>query len=230
MPIELKQVLTRRELGEFIRFPFQIYKDNPAWLPPLIFDEKNFFNSKKNKVLRNSETISFLAFENGRICGRIMGIINPEYNKLMGQKRGRFFKFECINNEEVAHALIGKVEAWAMEKGMEEMIGPFGFSDKDPQGLLISGYDQRAVIIAPYNHPYYVDFVENAGYSKEIDLVEYLIPVPEQIPDFYTRIYERISRNTNLECITFKSKKELKPYIIPVLELINETFAWRFFE
>jgi hypothetical protein len=225
MAIELKQVITRRELGEFIRFPFQIYKDNTAWLPPLIFDEKNFFNPKKNKVLRNSETILFLAKENGRICGRVMGIINPEYNKVMGQKRGRFFKFECINNEEVAKALIEKVENWAFEKGMEEMIGPFGFSDKDPQGLLISGYDQRAVFIAPYNHPYYVDFVENAGYSKEIDLVEYLIPVPEKIPDFYIRIHDRIVRNTDLHCITFKSKKDLKPYIIPVLELMNETFS-----
>jgi hypothetical protein len=225
MPIELKQVKTRRDLDDFIRYPFQLYKNHPFWLPPLLLDEKKFYNPAKNKVLKNSETILLLALENGRICGRVMGIINPDYNKLMGQKRGRFFKFECINNEEVAHALIGKVEAWAMEKGMEEMIGPFGFSDKDPQGLLISGYDQRAVFIAPYNHPYYVDFVENAGYSKEIDLVEYLIPVPEKIPDFYVRIYERIGRNTDLECITFKSKKELKPYIIPVLELMNETFS-----
>jgi hypothetical protein len=187
-------------------------------------DEYNFFKPK-NKALKHSDIILFTAWDNGKMAGRIMGIINRYYNELAGQKRARFFKYECVNDTEVSHALISKVEAWAVEKGMTEIIGPFGFSDKDPQGLLISGFDQRAILIAPYNYPYYADLIEKEGYRKEIDLVEYLIPVPEHVPDFYTRIYERVTRNTSLQCLEFRKKRELKPYIIPVLKLLNETFT-----
>jgi len=225
MGINIKQVKSRRDLRDFILYPFRVYKDNPFWLPPIIIDEKNFFNPEKNKALKNSDTVMFLALENGRICGRVMGIVNSSYNKLTGKNRARFFKFECTNDQEVAHALIAAIENWAIGFGVNEVIGPFGFSDKDPQGLLISGYDQRAVFLAPYNPSYYTGLIENEGYSKEIDLFEYMIPVPEKIPDFYNRIYERVNRNNNLECVTFRSKKDLKPFIIPVLELMNETFS-----
>lgn len=225
MSVEVHEVKTRNDLKNFILFPHSLYLNNPYWLPPLTFDEWNFFNPKKNKALRQSETILFNAYREGRMAGRIMGIINTFYNEMTGQKRGRFFKFECVRDPEVSHALISRVEEWAFGKGMNEMTGPFGFSDKDPQGLLISGFDKRAVIIAPYNHEYYIDLITAEGYQKDIDLVEYLIPVPEKVPEFYTRIYERISRNSNLECIEFRNKKQLRPYIIPVLELMNETFS-----
>lgn len=224
MSIELKEVKSSRQLGEFIRFPFRIYKKNPYWLPPLLFDEKNFHNPKKNKALRNNDTIMFLAYKDGDICGRIMGIISRINNEQTGKNRARFFKFDCIDNTEVAHALIGKIEQWAIAKGMNEIIGPFGFSDKDPQGLLFDGFDVRAAILAPYNHPYYIDLVENEGYTKEVDLYEYMIPVPDKIPDFYQRIYERVSRNNELHYVILKQKKDINPYIIPVLELMNETF------
>ena len=224
MPIELKQVLTSRDLGEFIRFPFQIYKNNPYWLPPIIFDEKNFHNSKKNKSLRNNDTIMYLAYKDGKLSGRIMGIIHRVNNEVTGKKRVRFFKFDCFDDQEVAHALIKAIEDWGLSKDMNEMIGPFGFSDKDPQGLLIDGFDVRAAIVAPYNDPYYIDLVEKEGYTKEVDLFEYKIPVPDKIPDFYQRIYERVSRNKDIQFIPLKNKKEPRPYIMPVMRLINETF------
>jgi len=172
MQIELKRVKTNRELGEFIRFPFRIYKNNPFWLPPLLLDDRNFFNPKKNKALRNSETILFLAKKDGITCGRIMGIVNASFNELTGKKRARFFKFECSDDQEVAHAMIQAIENWAYDLGMNEIIGPFGFSDKDPQGLLLSGYELRAVFLAPYNPPYYTRLLENEGYAKEVDLFE----------------------------------------------------------
>jgi hypothetical protein len=224
MPVTLKQVNTNRDIEQFIRYPFELYRGSQFWLPPLLIDERNFFNPKKNKACRVNDTISWLAYKDGKLCGRIMGIISHVYNKDNDKKQARFFRFECVDDPEVAHALISAVENWAVEKGMEEIIGPFGFSDKDPQGLLVSGYDQRAVILAPYNPPYYPSLVENEGYQKEVDLFEYMIPVPDKIPEFYARIYERVTRNKNLECRSFKSKKEIKPYIIPVLELMNETF------
>lgn len=224
MPIELKQVQSRNDLGKFIRFPFLIYKNNPYWLPPIFFDEKNFHNPKKNKALRTNDTIMYLAYKNGKIAGRIMGIIHHLNNDHTGIKRARFFKFDCINDQQVAHALINAIEDWGKSKGMDEIIGPFGFSDKDPQGLLINGFDIRAAIVAPYNDPYYIDLVEKEGYTKEVDLFEYKIPVPDKIPDFYQRIYERVSRNKDIQCVQLRNKKELRPYIMPVMRLINETF------
>jgi hypothetical protein len=224
MPVEIKEVTTRKDLKKFIRYPFEIYRGNRFWLPPLIFDELNFHNPKKNKAVRINDTVLYMAYRDGKPRGRIMGIISHAHNEQTGRKLARFFRYESVNDQEVAHALIGAVESWAREKGMEEIIGPFGFSDKDPQGLLIKGFDQRAVFLAPYNPEYYIDIIEKEGYSKEVDLFEYMIPVPEKIPDFYQRIYERINRNKNFECVSFKNKKDLKPYIIPVLELMNETF------
>lgn len=225
MSINIIRVSSPGQLRQFIRLPFRLYKGHPYWLPPLYFDERNFFNPRKNKSMRVCDTVLLMAEKDGIPCGRVMGIINPAYNRLKSENRARFFKFDCIHDQAVAHALISSVKSWASEKGMDQLIGPFGFSDKDPQGLLISGFDQRAVMIAPYNHPYYVDLIENEGFVKEIDLVEYLIPVPDKIPEFYMRILERATRNNHLDCIGFKSKKEIKPYIIPVLELMNETFS-----
>lgn len=224
MEVEIREVNNKRELKKFIQFPFDLYRKNENWLPPLYQDEFNFFKKEKNKSLNISDKVLFTAWKDGKMAGRVMGIIHHKYNEIKEQKRARFFKFECINDQEVSHALISRIESWAVEKGMTEIIGPFGFSDKDPQGFLFNGFDRRAVIVAPYNFPYYIDLIEKEGYLKEIDLVEYLIPVPDKVPDFYKRIYERVTRNTNLECLTFKKKKELKPYIVPVLRLMNETF------
>lgn len=224
MTVEIREVKTRRDLGEFIRFPFQIYNDNPYWLPPIIFDEKNFHNPKKNKALRKNDTVMYIAVKNGKTAGRIMGIIHHQNNEFIGKKRARFFKFDCINDQEVSHALIKAVEDWGISNGMDVIIGPFGFSDKDPQGLLIQGFDVRAAIVAPYNNPYYIDLIEKEGFTKEVDLFEYKIPVPEKIPEFYMRIYERVSKNKDIQAVPLKNKKELKPYIMPVMRLINETF------
>jgi hypothetical protein len=223
MTVNLKQVQSTRDLGEFILFPFNLYKNNPFWLPPIIFDEKNFHNPKKNAALRANDTILYLAYKDGKLSGRIMGIIHHKNNEQTGKKRVRFFKFDCIDDHEISHILIKAIEDWGRQKGMDEIIGPFGFSDKDPQGLLIKGFDIRAAIVAPYNAPYYIDLIDKEGYSKEVDLFEYVIPVPEKIPDFYQRIYQRVTRNPDIQFVKLKNKKTLKPYIMPVMRLINET-------
>jgi hypothetical protein len=225
MGISVLRVEGARQLNEFIRFPYELYRNHSCWLPPLLFDERNFFSDRKNKSMRVNQTVLFLAKKQGKTVGRVMGIINPAYNRLKNEANARFFKFDAVNDPEIARLLLQSVEDWARNQGMNGIIGPFGFSDKDPQGLLIDGYEHRAVMIAPYNFPYYVDLITREGYSPRIDLVEYLIPVPEQIPEFYRKIHERAMRNNRLRIVEFGSKKELKPFIIPVLELMNETFS-----
>lgn len=225
MAVEIREVATPKDLKRFIKYPYDLYRGHSCWVPPLLLDERNFFNPRKNKSLRESETVLFLAFRHKKVCGRIMGIINRAYNEKTGLKKARFFKFDCINDPEISHMLLTAVEKWAYGKGMEQIIGPYGFSDKDPQGLLTGGFDRRAVIITPYNFPYYVELLENEGYRKEIDLVEYLLPVPEEVPGFYRMINERAVRNPGLKIVEFSKKCQFKPYIIPILELLNEAYA-----
>jgi hypothetical protein len=131
---------------------------------------------------------------------------------------------ECFEDQEVVHALIKKVEDWAREKGMVKIVGPLGFSDKDPQGFQIEGFELPQFIVCPTNFSYLPVMIEKEGYEKMRDLVNYSAPMPLELPLVYEKVLSRISHNTEYRILEFQSKKELKPYIIPALELMNETF------
>lgn len=225
MAIEIKEVKSRKDLKTFIHLPAKIHKNHPNWVPPVYMDEWVWFDPKKNFAFGHSDTILYLAVKDNKIAGRIMGIINHKYNIAKNVKEGRFFYLETFEDFQVAEALLGAVEKWSKERGMTRLVGPLGFSDKDPQGLLIEGYDQPVVISTNCNFPFLTQFVENAGYSKHVDLVVYKVDVPDQIPEFYQKIYERAIRNNpTLRVVPLKNKRHLKTYIRPVLTLMNETF------
>jgi hypothetical protein len=225
MSVSISEVKTKRELTQFIYFPLRLHRGNPKWVPPVYMDEWKYFNPTKNRAFLYSDTILILAKKNNQVVGRTMGIIHRGYNELKGEKTGRFMWFESIDDQEVAHAMLEFIREWVVARGMEKLIGPFGFSDKDPQGCLIDGFEHRAVLTTIYHPSYYRKLIENEGYTKEADLVEYLIPVPDSIPDFYQRIYDRALNNHKVEIREFKKKKDLKPFIVPVLKLMNETFS-----
>lgn len=225
MKIEIRAVKSKSELRTFIHMPAEIHKGHHNWVPPVYMDEWVFFNPKKNSAFAHSDTILLLAYSNGKVCGRIMGIINHQYNDEKGEKNARFCFLETYDNAETAHALLSEVELWARSKGMKMLIGPLGFSDKDPQGLLVEGFDEPMVIATNCNYAYLVDYVVDFGFTKKLDLVVYKVAVPDEIPEFYLRIYERALRNNpGVSIVKLNSKKEIKPYIIPVLTLMNETF------
>lgn len=146
MSIEIKEITTSRQLREYIYFPRSIYKDDSHWVPPLYSDEFDFHNPKRNSALQYSEGIRLMAYRSSQAVGRIMGIINKKYNDQHGEQTARFFQLDCINDPDVAHALIDEIEKWATLKGMNKVIGPYGFSDKDPQGLQIEGFAHLPVI------------------------------------------------------------------------------------
>jgi len=227
MNITIQPVKTKSELRKFIYLPAKIHKDHETWLPPIYMDEWAFFNPEKNKSFSYSDTILYLAYKNKEVVGRIMGIINNRYNAIHNEKFGRFIFMECYDDQEVAHALITAVEDWAREKGMIKMVGPLGFSDKDPQGFQISGFEYQASVVMVANFEYMVRLIEKEGYTKKIDLHDYLISVPEELPKLYKRVYDRISNKTDFqyEMIEFATKKELKKYIVPALQLMNEIYA-----
>jgi GNAT superfamily N-acetyltransferase len=224
--IAIQEVKSTKELKKFIHLPAAIHKNHPNWVPPIYMDEWTFFNPKKNKSFDSCDTILLMAYRNSQAVGRIMGIIHYKYNEKHQENNARFAFFETWNDEEVATALIQHVENWAREKGMERLIGPLAFSDKDPQGLLIEGFDEPAVIASNCNFPYLSELLEKNNYTKEVDLVVYQIKIPNPIPEFYQRIYERAVRlNHGLHVLEFTSRRKVKPYIHPVLRLLNSTFT-----
>ena len=225
MAIEITAVSSRRELKTFIHLPSLIHKNHSNWVPPIYMDELEFFNPKKNKAFDHCDTILALARQNGRVVGRIMGIISHEYNRIHNENHGRFAFIESWNDSEVFDALISFVAKWAKEKGMNKLIGPLAFSDKDPQGFLIEGYDEPVSIASNCNFPYMVQLTEKNGFEKKVDLVVYKIMIPQEMPALYRKISERFERNnSHLKVLEFTSRSKIKPYIKPVFRLINQTF------
>jgi hypothetical protein len=223
--IMVMEVMTKKDRKKFIYLPEKVHKNEKSWLPPIYMDEWLLFNPKKNNSYKYADTILYLAYDGNKVVGRIMGIINNRYNNLNNEPHGRFCFIECFNDQKIAHALISKVEEWAKSRGMLKIVGPLGFSDKDPQGLQIEGFEYSQVMTAPTNSEYLPGLVVNEGYEKKIDLVNYIAPMPDQLPPLYEKILTRVGNNPMYKTIEFASKNEIKPYIIDVLELMNETFA-----
>jgi hypothetical protein len=222
--IVIKEVLTRKQLREFIFLPENVHKNEPNWLPPIYMDEWELYNKKKNKSYQYADALLLLAYRDNKPAGRIMGIVNNRYNKIHDEKHGRFCFMECYNDKEVFHTLIARIEEWIRQKGMIKLVGPLGFSDKDPQGFQIEGFEYPLFMTAANNSDYMPALIEAEGYTKKVDLVNYLGKLPETLPLVYEKVLSRLSNNTEYQIIEFQSKKELKPYIIGVLELMNETF------
>jgi len=153
-----------------------------------------------------------------------MGIVNRRSNELRHESNGRFGFIECFEDQDVFNALIGFVEEWARRLGMKKMVGPMGFSDQDPQGFLYEGFDHEPTLASFHNLPYMVRFVEAAGYTKEVDYVDYLVKVPDKLPDFYEKISTRMARQAEFRLVEFAKRKELKAYIGRVFELMNTTY------
>jgi ribosomal protein S18 acetylase RimI-like enzyme len=221
----IKEVLTRKDRRDFIYLPEKVHKNEPDWLPPIYMDEWELYDKKKNKSFKYADAILLLAYRDNKPVGRIMGIINKRYNSINNEQHGRFCFMECFNDKEVFHTLITRVEEWTRQNGMTRIVGPLGFSDKDPQGFQIEGFEYPLFMTAPNNSKYMPELLEEEGYVKKIDLVNYLGKIPEQFPVVYDRVLARFENVKEYRIIEFSSKKELKPYIIGVLELMNETFA-----
>jgi hypothetical protein len=224
MGIEIREVISKQDLRAFINLPAKIHKDHHNWVPPIYMDDKVFFNAKKNKSFSYCDTILLLAFKNKKVVGRIMGIINHRYNELHDEKDGRFCFMETWDDQEVFDALITYVENWTKEKGMVNLVGPLGFSDKDPQGFLIEGFDEPMVIAANCNFPYMPQLIEKKGFDKKIDCLVYKVNIPDKIPEIYLKIYDRVMSRNKINVLEFTKRSQLKPLIRPIFTLLNDTF------
>ena len=177
--INIIEVKNRKDRKEFLNFPLRMYKDNPNFVPPLYADEKKMF-TKKFAYNDTCESAFFLAEKDGKTVGRISAIIQKAANEKNNEKRVRFTRFDCIDNEEVAKALFGAIEEYAAKNGMDTICGPLGYSDLEREGLLIEGFDELSTFEEQYNAEYYGRLIEACGYKKEVDWVESKIFLPEE--------------------------------------------------
>lgn len=221
--IRLVPVTTQQELRTYVLLP-EIINTRPNFVPPVWSDEFSFHDPKKNPALQQCDTIRYLAYVGNRAVGRIMGIIHHEYNSRKKEKTGRFYQLEAINDPMVVHSLLQAIRDWCKERGMQRLIGPFGLSDKDPQGLQLEGFEHLPVIATATNPDFLPPMLESEGMTKLIDCLVYQLEIPQSVPDLYRRIAERTLRNSRLRVLSFSKRASLKPFIVPVLRLVNETY------
>lgn len=226
MSVEIRTVTTKKDLKTFVKFPFSLYKDNEYWVPQLISEDMEIFDPQKNPAFETAESRQFLAYKDGKVVGRIAAILSHAANKKYDAKNLRFGWFDVIDDYEVALCLFKAVENWGKELGMTTLTGPHGFSDLDPEGMLVEGYDQLATIAVYYNFPYYNDLVERFGFEKEIDYVEFrsIAPHDTGIPPKLLRLADRIHERSGLKLLKFKNKKEIMKRAEEIFQLLDETF------
>ena len=221
--IDIRPVITDKDCRAFVDFQFNLYQNHPFWVPPLKSDEVKQLTAKTNPAFFFCDAQFWTAWKEGRCVGRIGAIINHDYNKKIGKEMGRFTRFEVIDDVEVTRILFEVAEKWLREKGVKAIHGPLGFTNLDNQGLLIEGFEYLPSIASVMHFPYYQKHIEELGYSKENDWVEFLIKI-EEIPEKATRLVEIIKQRNNLEVIHLKEKKEMVLYLNEVFYLLNRAF------
>lgn len=224
MAITIKKVETSKELKQFIRFNYEMYKDNPYSVPDLYDDMLNTFSRDKNAAFEFCEADYFMAFKDGKPVGRVAAIMNNRANETWNKKEVRFGWIDFIDDAEVSDALLKTVEAWGKKRGATEIVGPLGFTDFDAEGMLVEGFDQLSTMATIYNHPYYPEHMVKHGYEKDADWVEFKIYIPDAIPDKHKRISEIIMRKYGLKIVKCTSK-DIKKYGQAIFDLMNEAYS-----
>lgn len=221
---EVRPVNSKQDLKRFVAFPFQLYKGNPYWCPPLTFDEIRTLSKEQNPAFEFCEAQYWMAFQNGKPVGRIAGIINHREPGIWGTKLVRFGWIDFIDDQEVSRTLIQTVVEWGKSKGMTGIHGPLGFNDMDPEGMLIEGFEEVSGMAAIYNYPYYVDHMKAMGFRKAADWVQLEIRVPGTVPEKIDRMTRIVVNKYHLHLLKVRNSKELFPYAAKLFLMYNEAF------
>ncbi|NLE26381.1 MAG: hypothetical protein GX625_13755 [Clostridiaceae bacterium] len=223
--VQIVQVTDKRQLNEFIKFPFKLYKNNPYWIPPLISDEKFTLDKKKNPAFEFSDSELWLAYKDGKVVGRIAGIISHSYIEKWGNKYARFGWIDFIDDLDVSKALLETVEKWAVENGLVGVHGPLGFCDLDKEGMLIEGFEELGTFITIYNFPYYMKHMEALGYVKDAEWIEIDITLPEaDIAQKISTLAQKAKDKYKLSVVPLKKSKDVIPYVKEIFDLLNQGY------
>lgn len=225
MALVVRRVNGKQALEQFIRLPDRLPGQRPGRVPPLLADERALHDSERNLAAHGCEMAHWIAEQDGVPVGRVMGILHEPYNTLHGERTARFFQLDAVNDPAVVQALLQAVEDWARSFAADRIMGPYGFSDKDPQGLQVFGLEHLPVLATPTNPGFLPGLVEACGYHKLTDAVSYRVDMPAQLPAAYDRIADRVMRDGRFRLVPLRGRGDLKPWIMPVLRLVNQAYG-----
>ena len=226
MSVIVRPVTTKKEMKQFICFNYELYKGSPYAVPDLYNDVRDTLDPEKNAAYEFCEAQPFIALRDNKVVGRIVAIINHKANTAWEKKCVRFGWVDFIDDKEVADALFTTVEQWGRERGMDEVQGPLGFTDFDPEGMLIEGFDRIGTMATIYNYPYYPTHMERMGYTKDVDWVEYLLKAPTELPEKHARVTRIVKERLGLRVIKYTSHKKLaNERGTAIFNLLNEAYA-----
>lgn len=225
MSVTIKEVQSRRDLTNFINFPEKLYRNNPCYVPRLFFDQLDTLDKKRNPATAFCDSALYLAYKDGKLVGRVAAIVNHKANEQWKHNEVRFGWYDFIDDREVSKALMDKVEEFGRQHKMDSVVGPLGFTDFDPEGMLVDGYDKEGTMALIYNHPYYNDHVQSMGFEKDADWIELRLKVPEKLPERFERVYRIIGERSKVHTIplTRKMIKE-NDYGRKIFNLINTCY------
>ncbi len=226
MGVTVKVVETKKELKAFVRFGNRLYKGNKYYVPSMPMDDLNTFNSEKNGAYEFCDVELYLAYRDNELVGRVAAIINHKANEAWKVNQVRFGWIDFIDDIEVSSALLDAVTAFGKAHGKTQVVGPLGFTDFDPEGMLVEGFDRLSTMALIYNHPYYPEHMKKLGYYKETGWVEYRITLPEELPEKHVKFAEIIRERYNLK-VRKLTKRQIKKegYGQKLFQLINETYC-----
>ena len=230
--LQIKRITTKRELKDFVRFNYEMYKDCPYAVPDFLEDTLDTFNKDYNAAFEFCDADWFLAYRDGKIVGRVVAIINNRANQKWGTRNVRFGWIDFIDDLEVCRTLINTVEQWGKERGMDTIVGPLGFTDLDQEGMLFEGYDQMGSMYTMYNYPYYNDHLKALGFEEDAVWVDRRIKLPNingensANQQKFFRVAKLVEERYGFKVHRFKNKKELKEsgYILKVFDIINKAY------
>ena len=225
--IEVIKVESKKNVKDFVMFPFELYRDCEYWVPPIINEEIDAMDTNKNPVFKNAEAEFYLAYKDNKIVGRIAAIVNWVEIEEQKKNKLRFGWYDTIDDINVSKALMDKVLEFGKSRKLEFVDGPVGFSNMDKAGLLIEGYNELNTMITWYHYPYQKEHLNKLGFSKLAEWVEYKIKIfsAEEAPEKVKKFSKIIQERYNLKVVNFKSTKEIIPYVDKMFELLNVTYS-----
>ena len=226
MAIEIKTVNTRKELKTFVRFANRMYKGNKYYVPCMPMDDMKTLDKNYNAAFEFCEAEYFLAYKDGQLVGRVAAILNKKANQAWNVNQVRFGWFDFIDDIEVSKALLDAVIAFGKARGVNQIVGPLGFTDFDPEGMLVEGFDRISTMALIYNHPYYPEHLKQLGYVKETGWVEYRLTLPDEVPERHLKVAEYVTAKYGLRIVKkTKSQVNKEKYGQKIFRLINETYC-----
>src|SRR5205085_1596985 len=225
MALEVRPVRSRGDLSKFIKLPFRLYKGQPNWVPPLVYERKRHLDRNKNPFFEHAEAEYFLAWRDGRPVGRITAQVDRNLNDFQGNDWGLFGFFECEDDPEAAGALLDAAAAWLRERGRDRMVGPMDFTTNDECGLLVEGHDRMPIILTPWQYPYYQRLLEGAGLTKAMDafMWELYVDKRERVHPAIWEMAERVESEHGI-VVRPANKRDLQAEVERFLEVYNA--AW----